>query len=247
MKRLLIVTALGAITFPLLTPSAAAGGGGCHGSYQVDGRGVSVSLSNACFDPLVVRVDPGQSVTWTNSDDMAHNLVGSAMEWGSDGDLRRGDAVTIDFDKPGTFPYACTLHPGMIGAVVVGDGVRTTADISQNGVSGWRQPRPAASAKAGASPSVAARPTESPAAEPAPSSSAAVVAAAPAEPSPATAAAAPTVTDAARTVATVPAASTSPDRGPLVALAIVLIGMAMLGAVVALARRTPRQRTELLG
>jgi hypothetical protein len=28
----------------------------------------------------------------------------------------------VSFDEAGTYPFACTYHPGMTGAIVVGDG-----------------------------------------------------------------------------------------------------------------------------
>ena len=33
-----------------------------------------------------------------------------------------GDAFTATFREPGIYPFACTYHPGMTGAIVVGDG-----------------------------------------------------------------------------------------------------------------------------
>ena len=29
------------------------------------------------------------------------------------------------FDEDGVYPYSCLIHPGMVGAIVVGDGVGT--------------------------------------------------------------------------------------------------------------------------
>jgi hypothetical protein len=66
-----------------------------------------------------VRVEPGTTVTVTNDDAMVHNLFG-AGGW-LHGDLGRGESTSHTFREPGTFAYACTLHPGMVGAVVVED------------------------------------------------------------------------------------------------------------------------------
>jgi len=32
------------------------------------------------------------------------------------------DEQSVTFDDAGTYPYMCPLHPGMIGAIVVGSG-----------------------------------------------------------------------------------------------------------------------------
>jgi hypothetical protein len=39
----------------------------------------------------------------------------------------RGKSVTFRFDEEGVYPFFCCLHPGMAGAVVVGDGAGTGA------------------------------------------------------------------------------------------------------------------------
>jgi plastocyanin len=33
--------------------------------------------------------------------------------------MNPGDTFTIRFSKPGTYPYACAVHPQMLGQVVV--------------------------------------------------------------------------------------------------------------------------------
>jgi hypothetical protein len=38
-------------------------------------------------------------------------------------DMDQGDSFRARFADPGIYPYSCTYHPGMTGAVVVGDGV----------------------------------------------------------------------------------------------------------------------------
>jgi hypothetical protein len=87
-----------------------------------DARGAAVDLRSLCFDPLVIRIDPGQRVTWTNQDPTPHTVTAPAGQWGSPDQLVQGQSVSYSFPRPGTFPYACLLHPGMVGAVVVGDG-----------------------------------------------------------------------------------------------------------------------------
>ena len=101
------------------TATAVAGGGGCYGG-PTQGTGEQVEMVKACFMPSVLRVEPGTEVTFLNSDPITHNV--SAIEWGSEGDLRKGDSFTTTFNDEGTFPYACMYHYGMTGAVVVGDG-----------------------------------------------------------------------------------------------------------------------------
>jgi plastocyanin len=119
-RRLSVSAAVGlllVLTFPALS---AAGGGGCH-TGATQGKGTDVEIADACFTPTLLHVDPGQSVTWTNTDPFVHNIT--ANSWGHFDDLLKGDSFTATFGDAGVYPYACTYHPGMSGAVVVGDGL----------------------------------------------------------------------------------------------------------------------------
>ena len=131
-KRILAVAALLLVALSFGVPSATAGGG-CHSGQFLDERGVRVDLRDLCFTPTVVRIQPGQSVTWTNRDEgVPHTVTGAAFRWGSTDELGYGQSVTLQFRNSGVYPYACLVHPGMVGAVVVGDG--TSAKTSDQDV-----------------------------------------------------------------------------------------------------------------
>ncbi len=103
----------------------ASAGGGCH-IPPTTRRGDSVDIADLCFDATVLYVEPGADVTWTNRDAMTHVVVGVGDSWGDPGiSLLQGDTVSYRFDRDGVYPYSCLLHPGMVGAIVVGDGVGT--------------------------------------------------------------------------------------------------------------------------
>lgn len=120
-KRAMAVGVFAVVAMSMLAPVASAGGG-CHTDSFTDAKGVKVLLVDACFSPNVIRVQPGQSVTWTNHDDMAHTVTGVADSWGTFDTLSLNDTVSYQFKSSGVFPYFCLIHPGMVGAVVVGDG-----------------------------------------------------------------------------------------------------------------------------
>jgi plastocyanin len=109
---------LAAIAVPAVPASA--GGGGCYdGATQ--GTGTAVFLAEACPTPSILQIDAGATVTFTNKDPYAHNIIGN--QWGHPEDLNQGDSFTATFGKPGVYPYACWYHPGMTGAIVVGSGM----------------------------------------------------------------------------------------------------------------------------
>jgi len=119
-RRLSVSAALGLLVVLTLPAFPAAGGGGCH-TGATQGKGTDVEIAGICFTPTILHIDPGQSVTWTNTDPLAHNIT--ANSWGYFDDLLEGDSFTATFGDSGVYPYACTYHPGMTGAVVVGDGL----------------------------------------------------------------------------------------------------------------------------
>jgi hypothetical protein len=69
----------------------------------------------------VTHVAVGSTVTFFNGPTFTHLITGANQEWGSrDAELEPGQTVAYRFDEPGIYPYACALHPGMSGAIVVG-------------------------------------------------------------------------------------------------------------------------------
>jgi hypothetical protein len=81
-----------------------------------------VTIRQYCFGPTILRVAPGETVTWINKDGVPHTVVGANAVWGDFSTLRRSARVTYRFVRSGVYPYVCTFHPGMVGAIVVGDG-----------------------------------------------------------------------------------------------------------------------------
>jgi plastocyanin len=134
-KRRVAMAVAGAVLAAgaLVGTTPAFAGGGCHGGETLtDQRGVLVDLKDFCFVPNVLRVQPGQTVTWRNDDAVAHTVTGVANSWGDVNELGAGQSATYRFQASGVYPYACLLHPGMVGAVVVGDGTSsktTTQDV----------------------------------------------------------------------------------------------------------------------
>ncbi|MGH2372714.1 MAG: cupredoxin domain-containing protein [bacterium] len=119
MRALALSIAALAIGAAARVPALAGGGGGCH-MPSTDARGTTVAMQDACFAPTVIRVAPGTSVTWVNRDAMLHSVVraGTQLVGQANG---AGTSFKAQFSRPGVYPYYCAQHPGMIGAIVVGD------------------------------------------------------------------------------------------------------------------------------
>ena len=96
---------------------AAAGcGGSGESSEPVATTEVSMAKSYV-FEPEVIEVAAGETVTWTNDDNFTHTVQVDGRE---DHKVEQDDSVSIIFDRPGTYHYVCTLHrQDMDGDVVV--------------------------------------------------------------------------------------------------------------------------------
>ena len=73
------------------------------------------------FVPTDVTVYAGTTITWTNSDQVAHTVTkegGPGADFDS-GNVDPGATFEQTFDGPGTVDYVCTIHPGQTGTVTV--------------------------------------------------------------------------------------------------------------------------------
>jgi plastocyanin len=128
-KRSKAAAAIGVLLGALvLVPGAASasGGGGC-GQPVTDANGTGVDIRDYCFSPTILRVSTGDAVTFTNIDPVPHSVLGANATWGDYAGFKKR-SVTYRFSEPGVYPYVCTYHLGMVGVVVVGDGVGGAID-----------------------------------------------------------------------------------------------------------------------
>jgi amicyanin len=77
-----------------------------------------VKIDNFSFAPATLTVPVGTEVTWTNRDDIPHNVVNDDASIKSKV-LDTDDKFSFTFTKPGTYKYFCSIHPKMQGTVVV--------------------------------------------------------------------------------------------------------------------------------
>jgi plastocyanin len=96
--------------------------------FIVPGAG---TLGDKGFSPNPINVKVGDTVTWTNSDNMEHTVtsgtgprdrsMGKQFDSGLSGPtvLTAGKTFTHQFTNAGEFPYFCEIHPTLVGKVVV--------------------------------------------------------------------------------------------------------------------------------
>jgi len=78
---------------------------------------MEVHIDNFVFAPAQLSVKVGQTVSWTNRDDIPHTVV-CAGKFRSK-TLDTDDKFTFTFAAAGEYKYFCSLHPHMTGVVKV--------------------------------------------------------------------------------------------------------------------------------
>ena len=110
MRKFLLPALAAAVVF-------AAGCGGSGESSEPVATTEVQMVKSYSFDPKVIEIEAGGTVTWTNEDNFTHTVQVEGQE---DHKVEQGESVEITFDEPGTYDYVCTLHSqDMDGTVIV--------------------------------------------------------------------------------------------------------------------------------
>jgi plastocyanin len=88
--------------------------------------GASAPNNPKFYDPATANIKVGTTVTWTNNDATLHTVYsGIPGDTANSGKLfqstymAKGKTFEHKFDTAGSFDYYCTLHPFMLGKIVV--------------------------------------------------------------------------------------------------------------------------------
>ena len=141
LSKVLRLAALPALlAFGALAAPAVSAGNPCFHDFTMppasSETGNEIKLLPCAFAPTVTQVAVGSKVTFFNGSEFSHLITGANQEWGSpEVEVQPGTTVAYTFDRAGIYPYACVLHPGMSGAVVVGDSAATTVTGGSTGAS----------------------------------------------------------------------------------------------------------------
>ena len=126
--RALLPPAIVALALPaalLAAPAVAVAGDPCFHGYDMPPRSAATTASvkalPCAFAPTIAYVPVGTTVSFRNATQDVHLITGANQEWGDrEVEILGNETVSYTFDEAGIFPYACALHRGMVGAIVVG-------------------------------------------------------------------------------------------------------------------------------
>lgn len=77
-----------------------------------------IVVKDFMFAPTPLTVKAGSTVTWTNLDDEPHTVVSDTGLFKS-GAMDTNESFSFKFDRPGTYRFTCSIHPRMVGTIVV--------------------------------------------------------------------------------------------------------------------------------
>jgi plastocyanin len=94
------------------------GGMGSSIAAAAETEATNVVIKDFMFMPMSLTVKAGSTVTWVNMDDEPHTVVSNTQMFRS-GALDTKETFSFKFTEPGTYHFTCSIHPRMVGAIVV--------------------------------------------------------------------------------------------------------------------------------
>ena len=79
---------------------------------------LEVRVDNFTFGPDTLTVPVNSTVTWVNKDDLPHVIASTDGVFKSKA-LDTDDKYSYTFTKAGTYAYYCSIHPKMVGKIIV--------------------------------------------------------------------------------------------------------------------------------
>lgn len=80
-----------------------------------------VEIEDMAYRPANITVKKGTTVTWTNKDEVRHDVRPDEESDAFQGSelLAKDERYSFTFNTPGTYSYHCSPHPHMTGTVTV--------------------------------------------------------------------------------------------------------------------------------
>jgi len=77
-----------------------------------------IPIKDFMFMPMAMTIAAGDTVTWDNQDGEPHTVVSLDGAFRSQA-LDEKDKFSHQFTQAGTFKYLCSIHPKMVGTIIV--------------------------------------------------------------------------------------------------------------------------------
>lgn len=90
------------------------------------GSGQYCEQTSTCFSPSIINISPGDTVTWTNDDNVAHTITDGLPFNGPTGTIFDSGPImptktfSFTFQNTGTDRYFATESKWMVGEIIIG-------------------------------------------------------------------------------------------------------------------------------
>lgn len=97
------------------------------------------SGTNTCFTPSILNISPGDTVTWTNNDNVGHTVTSGLPYVGQTGTVFESDTIapgkiySFTFQDTGTYKYFDKTYKWMVGEVIVGPSTQVSPTVPEFG------------------------------------------------------------------------------------------------------------------
>jgi plastocyanin len=98
------------------TPTSGSGSSGTTANLVITINGMN---GNQSFSPNPATIRVGQTVAWRNADSTTHNATANGDVFRTANLAPGATSATITVTTTGSFDYLCTIHPSMVGTLVV--------------------------------------------------------------------------------------------------------------------------------
>ena len=78
-----------------------------------------VTITSAGFQPAILQVKVGDTVTWSNNDSATHTVTSDTAGLFDSGPIAQGATFKFTFSQAGTFMYHSTSDTGWAGMITV--------------------------------------------------------------------------------------------------------------------------------
>lgn len=78
-----------------------------------------ISIKNFTFEPNELRIKKGETIVWTNTDNLVHTITPNQNDNLENNILSKGQTFSHTFHTIGIYRYHCDDHQNMTGTIIV--------------------------------------------------------------------------------------------------------------------------------
>jgi plastocyanin len=94
---------------------------GSIADFKTKPAGATVDIKNFTFNPNILSIKTGTTVTWVNNDSAPHTITSDTGTLLKSDTIAPGQSFSFTFAKGESVDYHCSIHTTMKGKIIVQD------------------------------------------------------------------------------------------------------------------------------